>query len=473
MTKAGSVSTAPDSAGFAGASSSGAGFGGASSSSAGFGGADSGDAGFGGAGASSAGFSGASSGGAGYGTAGSSNAGVGTARSSGAGFDSAGSGGVGFGTAGSGGAGFGTAGSSGVGFGSGGSSAGFGTAGSSSAGFGGAGFGNTGEQRRFDATGEQRRFDGTEQRRFDGTGEQRRIGNTGEMRRVGDTGEFRRFLDASEPASVPEAADRRQAGPPSRGAAIPEPPRQSRAVTVGIVLMSLFVLIAGGIVGVVYFTGNDDDLDSVLQLGAGESGKRTVSAPLDNRSRASFEMLAATNRVNVTIGELGDDLFRISTPEDAGFLPSPVLRNDDLKLQVTKDGDGTGGVIDVVLAAKVRWAVRLSGYAEEQMIDLSGGQVSGVEMVGGMRSAQLTLARPDGTVPIKVNGAVEKLVVKSPAGSPVRVKVGGGAKSVRAGNRTIKDVPPGSTLTPKNWAVPNRYDVGAGAPISALTVENG
>ncbi len=261
--------------------------------------------------------------------------------------------------------------------------------------------------------------------------------------------------------------------PPVRAGEVAAPPRQSRAVTVGIVLLSLIVLIAGGIVGVVYFTGNDDELDSVLQLGAGESGKRTVTAPLDNRSQATFEMLAAANRVNLSIGELGDDLFRISTPEDAGFRPSPALRNDDVKLQVTSDGDGTGGVIDVVLAAKVRWSVRLAGYAEEQVLDLSGGQVSGVEMVGGTRSAQLTLARPDGTVPIKVNGAVEKLVVRSPAGSPVRVKVGGGAKTVVAGTRTLRDVVPGSTLTPKNWAVQNRYDVGAGAPITALTVENG
>ncbi|MCO8272702.1 hypothetical protein M1L60_19085 [Actinoplanes sp. TRM 88003] len=354
------------------------------------------------------------------------------------------------------------------GFGSGSSGAGAG------AGFGSPAFESTGEQRRFDTTGEQRRFDTTgEQRRFDRTGEQRRISDTGEQRRVADTGEFRRFLDANEPTGAPEVADRRSAPPPPRAATVTEPPRQSRAVTVGIVLMSLVVLIAGGIVGVVYFTGNNDDLDSVLQLGAGESGKRTVTAPLDNRNQASFEMLAATNRVNLSIGELGDDLYRISSPEDAGFLPSPVLRNDDLKLQVTKDGDGTGGVIDVVLAAKVRWSVRLSGYAEEQVIDLSGGQVSGIEMVGGMRTAELTLARPDGTVPIKVNGAVEKLVVRSPSGSPVRVKVNGGAKTVVAGNRTIKDVPPGSTLTPKNWAVPNRYDVGAGAPITALTVENG
>ncbi|XVV14052.1 hypothetical protein ACQP2X_06760 [Actinoplanes sp. CA-131856] len=257
---------------------------------------------------------------------------------------------------------------------------------------------------------------------------------------------------------------------PASSAVPPAAPRQSRGVTVGIVLMSLIVLVAGSIVGVVYFTGSDDDLDSVLQLGAGENGKRTAVAPLDNRTKASFELLAATNKVNVSIGELGDDLYRISTPEDAGILPSPIVRDDDVKLQVTRDGDGTGGEIDVVLAAKVNWQLRFSGYAEEQVINLSGGQISGLEMVGGMRTAQVTLSRPSGTVPIKINGAVEKLALKSPADSPVRVKVGGGAQTVVAGTRTLKDVAAGSTLTPKDWAVPNRYDVGAGAPITTLTV---
>ncbi|WP_127504512.1 hypothetical protein [Actinoplanes solisilvae] len=321
---------------------------------------------------------------------------------------------------------------------------------------------DTGSQRRAD-TGSQRRADTGEFRRAD-TGEYRRA-DTGEFRRAADTGEFRRFLDVdSEPVSP--------ATPPARAGEIPEPRRQSRGVTVGIVLLSLVVLIAGGVVGVVYFTGADDKLDSVLQLGAGDSGKRTATAPLDNRSQASFELLAASNKVNITIGELGEDLYRISTPEDAGFLPSPSIRNDDVKLQVSRDGDGTGGEIDIVLAAKVRWALRLSGYAEQQIIDLSGGQVTGIEMVAGTRSGQLTLARPSGTVPIKINGAVEKLTVRSPAGSPVRVKVGGGVQTVVAGNRTLRDVKPGSTLTPKNWSVPNRYDIGAGAPIMALTVEN-
>ncbi|MBM2618688.1 hypothetical protein JIG36_24320 [Actinoplanes sp. LDG1-06] len=303
------------------------------------------------------------------------------------------------------------------------------------------------------------------------TGEFRRVagadGGSGEFRRASDTGEFRRFLEAEDrPAETGEQRRVAVQAPPA--------PRQSRAVTVGIVMLSLIVLVAGGIVGVTYFTGNNGKLDSVLQLGAGgDSGERTVTAPLDNRSQATFEVLAATNRVNVTIGELGDDLFRISTPEDAGFRPDPTIRNDDVKLQVTKDGDGTGGEINVVLAAKVLWGLRFSGYAEEQVINLSGGQISGLEMVGGMRKAEISLARPSGTVPIKVNGAVEKLVLTSPSGSPVRVKVGGGAKTIVAGSRTLTDVPAGSTVTPKNWAVQNRYDVGAGAPITNLTVENG
>ncbi|GIF00328.1 hypothetical protein [Paractinoplanes rishiriensis] len=249
-------------------------------------------------------------------------------------------------------------------------------------------------------------------------------------------------------------------------------PRQSRGVTIGIAVLSLIVLFGGAAAGVVYYSSSNNDVGSVLELGAAGTAKQTATAPLDNRTTASFELLAGANSVKLTIGELGDDLYRISTPDDAGFKPSPVIRNDDVKLQVSRDGDGTGGEIEVVLAAKVRWALRFSGYAETQLIDVSGGQVSQIEMVAGMRRAEVTLARPTGTVPLKINGAVDQLVLKSPSNSPVRIKVGGGAQTVVAGSRTIKDVKAGSTLTPKGWNTANRYDVTAGARITALTIES-
>ena len=250
---------------------------------------------------------------------------------------------------------------------------------------------------------------------------------------------------------------------------LPPEPRQSRIVTMGIVVLSAIVLVLGSIAGVMYFTASDTS----LPLGNGSvAAGRTVSAPLDDRTKASFELLAGANSVRVTIGELGDDLYRISTPDDAGILPDPTIRNDDVKLQVSKDGDGTGGEIEVVLAAKVRWQLRFSGYAEKQVIDVSGGQISGIEMVAAMKQAEVTLSRPSGTVPLKINGAVDKLVLKSPADNPVRIKVGGGAQSVVAGTKTLKDVAAGSTLTPKGWATTDRYDVTAGARITALTIEN-
>ena len=257
-----------------------------------------------------------------------------------------------------------------------------------------------------------------------------------------------------------------------RAPADTRPPRQSRAVTIGIVLLGAIVLVLGSIAGVAYFSGDDNSLSSMLQLGAGGAKTRTVSAPLDNRDTASFELLAGATSVHVTIGELGDDLYRISTPDDAGILPDPTIRDDDVKLQVSKDGSGTGGEIEVVLAAKVRWQLRFSGYAEKQVIDVSGGQVSGIEMVAGAKQVQLTLARPTGTVPLKINGEVDDLVLKSPADNPMRIKLGGGAQTVVAGSRTLKEMAPGSTLTPKGWNTTDRYDVTAGARITALTVEN-
>jgi hypothetical protein len=240
-------------------------------------------------------------------------------------------------------------------------------------------------------------------------------------------------------------------------------------VTVGLGLLTAVVLVLGSIAGVMYFSGSDP----VIPLSSGNAiAGRTVSAPLDNRAKASFELLAGTNAVHVTIGELGDDLYRISTPDDAGILPNPIIRNDDVKLQVSKDGDGIGGEIEVVLAAKVRWQLRFSGYAEKQIIDVSGGQVSGIEMVAAMKQAEVTLSRPSGTVPLKINGAVDKLILKSPPDNPVRIKVGGGAQTVVAGTKTLKDVAAGSTLTPKGWDTADRYDVTAGARITALTIEN-
>ncbi|MEU4428955.1 hypothetical protein AB0F81_50810, partial [Actinoplanes sp. NPDC024001] len=271
------------------------------------------------------------------------------------------------------------------------------------------------------------------------------------------------WLDESTGRSEPAVWSDTPAAPPVRR-------RQSRLVTVGMALLGAVAIAAIALTGVVYYTGPDNQIGEMLQLGKNDD-KQAVSASLDGRTVATFELLAATDRVRLSVADLGTDLYRISAPDGAGIRPNAELSDDRLTLDLARDEAGTGGEVEVVLAAKVRWTLRFSGYAEERIVDLSNGRITRIEMVGGTRRAEMTLAEASGTVPMKITGGVEELVLRAPADNPIRVKVGGGAGTVTAGSRTLRDLPPGATLTPKDWQKANRYDVEAVSAITQLTVE--
>ncbi|WP_125807055.1 hypothetical protein [Actinoplanes sp. ATCC 53533] len=252
-----------------------------------------------------------------------------------------------------------------------------------------------------------------------------------------------------------------------------ESPPRGRGVLIAGFALGLAVLLGGTVAGVSYFSGSDKSLTSVLELGAGTSdaGDRTATAPIDSRTAASFELATAVTKVTMRSEDLGDDLYRISTAEDAGIIPKPVLAQDRVQLNLIPDGDGTTGAVEVVLSSKVMWSLRFAGATDEQRIDFTGGEIGGIDLVGGSRVTEIALPAPAGTVALKVTGAVDELSLTSPAGNPVRVQMQGGAKTVAAGARTLRDVKPGSTLTPKGWATNNRYDVTAEARVTLLRVE--
>ncbi|GAA2886788.1 hypothetical protein Acy02nite_24130 [Actinoplanes cyaneus] len=254
------------------------------------------------------------------------------------------------------------------------------------------------------------------------------------------------------------------------------PRRRSRLVTAGMSLLGTIAVLVIAVTGVVYYSGPDSKITDVLNLGGGSSTtttSRLVTAPINGRTKAAFEMLAASDRIRVSIADIGDDLFRISTPDGSPLRPSPQLTDDAVRLQVNRDGAGTDGQVEVVLAARVRWTLRFSGYAAECDVDLGEGRVDGIELVGGTRRAVMALSKASRTVPVKIVGGVEDLTLRAPAGNPIRVKVGGGATTVTAGARTLRDVAPGSTLTPKDWNTTGRYDVETASKIALLSVEAG
>jgi hypothetical protein len=251
---------------------------------------------------------------------------------------------------------------------------------------------------------------------------------------------------------------------------LPEPPRRGRGVMIAGAILSAAVLLGATVAGVAYFSGSEKSLTSVLELGAGKSDNRTATAAMDGRTAASFELTTAVTKVTMRSEDLGDDLYRISTAADAGIIPKPVLSQDRVQLNLVPDGDGSTGAVEVVLSSQVLWNLRFAGATDEQRIDFTGGEIGGIDLVGGSRVTEIALPKPAGTVALKVTGAVDELALTSPEGNPVRVQMQGGAKTVAAGARTLRDVKPGSTLTPKDWKTNDRYDVTAQARVTLLSV---
>ncbi|MDT5041176.1 MAG: hypothetical protein QOE51_2161, partial [Actinoplanes sp.] len=247
--------------------------------------------------------------------------------------------------------------------------------------------------------------------------------------------------------------------------------KRSRGATVAAFALGIVVLLGAVAGGMAYFSGGGRDLRKVLKLGADTDTDRSVTAPLDGRTTAGFEMLAASHQVTVKTQDLGDNLYKITTADDSGMIPSPAISADRVQLNLTQKDHGGNGDVTIVLSSKVLWSLRFTGGSDEQLIDLTGGRTSEVNLVGGARRVELTLPKPTGTVPVNVTAGLDELLVNSTTNAPVRVTVQAGAKTVAAGTRTLHNVAPGSTLTPKNWKVKDRYDVNAKSWVTLLSVD--
>jgi hypothetical protein len=250
------------------------------------------------------------------------------------------------------------------------------------------------------------------------------------------------------------------------------PPRRSKALTVATVTLSAVVLLGGVAAGVRYFTGDDKGIGSVLQLGNEVPADTAATAPLGNRTSATFELVAATQKATVKTQDLGDELYRITAAGDSGASPRPALAGDKVQLLLETDGADAAarGDVQILLSNKVTWALLFTGGADEQVVDLTSAKLASIDVNGASRRVRMTLPKPTGTVPVRITGAIGDLWLSS--GSPVRVRVGGGVKTVSAGTRTLRDLKPGSTLTPKDWKTADRYDVSAESRLTLLTLKN-
>jgi len=199
-----------------------------------------------------------------------------------------------------------------------------------------------------------------------------------------------------------------------------------------------------------------------------------ISAPARGRAQAAFELVSDTAVIDLRTGDIGGDLYRITTPQDGSVVPRAQVNTKGVRLFLDEKAKRPDAAVTVLLNAEVRWSMRITGGIKAGVFDLGDAKVDAVDFAGDAARIDLTLPRPDGTLPIRLSGGVNRFEVSTDQGVPVRVRARGGAGQVKLDGRTDDGVARGASFLSPHWAdSKNRIDLDAVAGVGTLRVGRG
>ncbi|PGH45234.1 hypothetical protein COO58_12970 [Micromonospora sp. WMMA1996] len=208
--------------------------------------------------------------------------------------------------------------------------------------------------------------------------------------------------------------------------------------------------------------------------GAEVAAAETLTAPRGDRRQANFELVDGLTSFTLRAADLGDDLYRIGAPDDAGVTPRPQLTGDRVRLRIEENGRSGPSAVEVVLNSRVTWRLRLVGGVSEQRLDLGAARLAGIELVGGAARTRLSLPPLDGALTVRMTGGVSELTVAVPGGPPARVRVAAGAGSLALYDERRAGIAAGELISSPGWdrAVDRLYlDLVAGANAVSVTAD--
>ena len=186
---------------------------------------------------------------------------------------------------------------------------------------------------------------------------------------------------------------------------------------------------------------------------------------------ATFSLVNSADVVEVKVGDLGEELFAVSTAAESKVVPKVNVDGPTVVAGLRDTGLTGPALVTVVLSQNVRWVVRMTGGASDQTVDLTGGPGGDVEFVAGTSRAEVSLPAVPGTQRVALGGGASQLVVNLAGSAPVRVAARNGAGEVTIDGQTTPGVPGGSVYTQPGWdTATDRFDIDASSGVSSMTV---
>jgi hypothetical protein len=213
---------------------------------------------------------------------------------------------------------------------------------------------------------------------------------------------------------------------------------------------------------------------AVVIAGTDRNAGHVASAPRDGRHSAVLDLVSGVGAVTVRATDLGDQLYRISTPDGSGLVPRVDQRDDVATVRLDPVSGDRAPSVEILLSSAVTWTVRLDAGASALRMDLRDGPVAGVDVTRGVSSAELWLPQPPSlsqgrAVPVREAGGAGTFTVHLPAGVPVRARLAGGAASATVDGTTRSGLPGGAQLGSADPS--GGYDIDAVGGVSTLRVD--
>jgi hypothetical protein len=185
-----------------------------------------------------------------------------------------------------------------------------------------------------------------------------------------------------------------------------------------------------------------------------------------------FELTGDVVELNLTVADLGNEAFTISSPEGSGLEPRATVDGDEVKVASQPDGSQGSGRLDVRLNEKIAWGLRLSGGMKNASLTLADADLRGIDVRGGAARLDMTLPGLDETLPIRMSGGVNTWNIITAREVPVTMVLRDGGGEVVLNGERARNIDRGTTLRAKvDGDDDDGLEIEAVAGLGKLTVE--